>query len=213
MTVRFRLLVKPRVRRQLAGLEQAAASQPGSLRDRELRASSLAFEPSPKDVRRISAVSASATHPATTTSAIAPSSRSRHPESRYGHDLGPSHRLIYREFEPEDGGLPYREVVCFEPRHADRPFEVAGCPPPARGRPSRTRHSPTSRTIAPAFGRGAAEPTGPPRLPLPPDLRRALAAASDVAPVSRAVNQRRTHPVATRNPRPQRPGWARGLSE
>lgn len=190
MTVRFRLLVKPRFRRQLAVLEQAAASQPGSLRDRELRAlrlglqalaegreaelggKRLGYSPGHHDLRDCAELKIPVI-----------------PESRYGNDLGPSHRLIYREFEPEDGGLPYREVVCFEPRRANRPFDVAGARlQRAVGRPDPAlAHLPNHR---PGFQYGGAEPTGPPRLPLPPDLSRALAAASGIAPASGAVERR-----------------------
>lgn len=187
MTVQFRLLLKPRVRQQLALLEQAAVSRPGSLRGRELRAlkrglqalaegreeeldgKRLGYSPSHHDLRDCAELKIPVI-----------------PESRYGNDLGPSHRLVYREFEPEDGGLPYREVVCFEPRDADRPFEVAGSRLEREvGRPSPDLADlPNHR---PRFGRGAAEPTGPPRRPLPPDLRRALAAASGVAHASGAT--------------------------
>lgn len=189
MTAQFRLLIRPRLRRQLAMLEQAAASQPGSLRDKELRAlrlglqalaegreqelgsKRLGYSPGHHDLRDCAELKIPVI-----------------PETRYGHDLGPSHRLIYREFEPEDGGLPYREVVCFEPRRADRPFEVAGARLQREiGRPHPDlAHLPNHR---PGFQHGGAEPTGPPRLPLPPDLRRALAAASDVAPASGAVER------------------------
>jgi hypothetical protein len=187
MTAQFRILVRPRLRRQLAVLEQAATSQPGSLRDRELRAlklglqalaegreedfdgKRLGYSPGHHDLRDCAELKVPV---------IA--------ESRYGNDLGPSHRLIYREFEPEDGGLPYREAVCFEPRGNDRPFEVAGSRLNREvGQPNPDlAHLPNHR---PSFQRGPAEPTGPPPRPPPPDLRKALAAASDVAPARGAV--------------------------
>lgn len=197
MTVRFRIIVRPRLRRQLAVLEQAAASQPGSLRDREFRALKLSLRALAEgreedyDGKRLGY--SSGHHD------LRDCAELKVPviaESRYGNDLGPSHRLIYREFEPEDGGLPYREAVCFEPRGADRPFEVAGARLQREiGQPNPDlAHLPNYR---PSFQRGAAEPTGPPRLPLPPDLRKALAAASDVSPAQGAVNM----PRAT-TPRP-----------
>jgi len=182
-------------------LEQAAASQPGSLRDRELRAlrlglqalaegreedfagKRLGYSPGHHDLRDCAELKIPVI-----------------PESRYGNDLGPSHRLIYREFEPEDGGLPYREVVCFEPRQADRPFDVAGSRLQREvGRPNPAlAHLPNHR---PRFQRGAAEPTGPPRLPLPPDLRRALAAASGVTPATEAVRPRPSSDQSRTRPR------------
>jgi hypothetical protein len=196
MTAQFRILVRPRLRRQLAMLEQAAASQPGSLRDRELRAlklglralaegreedfdgKRLGYSPGHHDLRDCAELKVPV---------IA--------ESRYGNDLGPSHRLIYREFESGDGGLPYREAVCFEPRGNNRPFEVAGSRLNREvGQPNPDlAHLPNHR---PSFQRDATEPTGPPRLALPPDLRKALAVASDVAPARGAA----TAPPATQNP-------------
>ena len=44
MTAQFRLIVRPRLRRQLAMLERAAAYQPGGLRDREYRALKLSLQ-------------------------------------------------------------------------------------------------------------------------------------------------------------------------
>jgi hypothetical protein len=187
MTARFRLLVRPRLRRELAMLEHAAASQPGSLRGREFRAlklglqalaegredeydgKRLGYSPDHHDLRDCAELKVPVV-----------------PESRHGHDLGPSHRLIYREFEAEDGGPPYREAVCFAPRGSDLPFQIAGT------RLGREIGQPVPELAhlanhRPTFQRGAAEPTGPPRLPLPPDLRKALAAASNVAPASGAV--------------------------
>ncbi|WP_329479255.1 hypothetical protein OG555_40915 [Kribbella sp. NBC_01484] len=187
MTARFRIIIDPQLRRKIAMLEQAAASRPDSLRARELHAlklglralaggreedfngKRLGYSPGHHDLRDCAEIKVPVV-----------------PEFRYGHDLGPSHRLLYREFEPEDGGLPYRQAICFEHRGDDLPFEVAG----ARlgrevGQPDvALTHLPNYR---PTFQRGGAEPTGPPRLPLPPDLRKALAAAADVAPTSGSV--------------------------
>ena len=176
-------------------LEHAAASQPGSLRglcicalklglqalaegrEDEYDGKRLGYSPTHHDLRDCAELKVPVVA-----------------ESRHGHDLGPSHRLIYREFESEDGGPPYREAVCFAPRGSDLPFQIAG----ARlgreiGQPvPELAHLPNHR---PTFQHGAAEPTGPPRLPLPPDLRKALAAAANVAPAHGAVN---TQPSARR---------------
>lgn len=210
MTAQFRLLVRPKLRRELAMLEHAATSQPGSLRDREFRAlklglqalaegregeydgKRLGYSPGHHDLRDCAELKVPVI-----------------PESRFGHDLGPSHRLIYREFEAEDGGLPYREAVCFAPRSSDLPFQIAG----ARlgreiGQPvPELAHLPNHR---PGFQHGAAEPTGPPRLPLPPDLRKALAAAADVAPASGAVtSQTPPHDPAAKSRRDTPPSRSR----
>lgn len=204
MTGQFRLLIGPRVRRELAMLEHAAASQPHSLRAREFRAlklglqalaegreqeydgKRLGYSPNHHDLRDCAELKVPV---------IA--------QSRHGHDLGPSHRLVYREFEAEDGGLPYREAVCFAPRGDDVAFAVAAAQLRREvGRPvPELAHLPNHR---PTFQRGAAEPTGPPRLPLPPDLRQALAAASNTAPAHGAVM---TQPTDQPRPgQPRRPG-------
>lgn len=191
MSDQYRLLVKPDVRRQFVALSQAAASQPDSLRGRELHAlklglralaegreaeydgKRLGFSPNHHDLRDCAEIKLDVI-----------------PESRSGRDLGASHRLLYREFEAEDGGPPYREVVCFEPRRGDRPFIVAA------NRLDRTlgvamdnlSHLRSNRpTVGPQQATG---PIAPPRLPLPPDLRKALAVASNVAPAAGAVTQR-----------------------
>lgn len=171
-------------------LEHAAASQPGSLRDREFRALKLglkALAEGREDEYAGKRLGYSASH--YDLRDCAELKVPVVPESRHGHDLGPSHRLIYREFEADDGGPPYREAVCFAPRSSDLPFQIAGA---RLGREVGQRvpelvHLPNHR---PTFQRGAAEPTGPPRLPLPPDLRKALAAASNVAPAHGAVMPR-----------------------
>jgi len=197
MTARYRILLSPRLRRQFVALEQAAPAQPGGLRDREFRAlklglqalaegreddldgKRLGFSPNHHDLRDCAELKIPV---------IA--------ETRYGRELGPSHRLIYREFEAEDGGLPYREAVCFAPRGNDLPFELAG----AQLRREIGRPVPELEGLPNASfnQRPTAQPTGPPRLPLPPELRRALAAASDVAPASGAVTgQRSANPRQT----------------
>jgi hypothetical protein len=102
------------------------------------------------------------------------------PESRRNNELGPSHRLLYREFESEDGGLPYREIICFEPRKDDRPFEVAAA---RLGRARGTRIE--SLEVV-----GATSDAAPVRQRLPPDLSKALAAASGVAHASGATSPR-----------------------
>lgn len=201
MTARYRILVDAKLRRQIAMLRQAASSRPDGLRARELRAlmlglqalaegreeefggKRLGYSRDHHDLRDCAELKVPVIS-----------------EFRYGHDLGPSHRLIYREFEPEDGGPPYREALCFAHRGDDLPFEVAGARLKREvGRPvPELAHLPNHR---PTFQRGGAEPTGPPRLPLPPDLRTALAAASDVAPARGAANarpsQRRSAPQAS----------------
>jgi hypothetical protein len=182
-------------------LEHAAASQPDSLRGREFRAlklglqalaegredeydgKRLGYSPGHHDLRDCAELKVPVI-----------------PESRHGQDLGPSHRLIYREFEADDGGPPYREAVCFAPRGSDLPFHIAGTRLGREvGRPvPELANLPNHR---PAFQRGAAEPTGPPRLPLPPDLRKALAAASNIAPARGAVSEQPAGEKPTGTPR------------
>jgi hypothetical protein len=194
LTTPYRLIIRPELRRHLFALQQAAKSQPGGLRDREFQAvisglkalaagreeefsgRRLGYSPRHHDLRDCAEVKLQAIS-----------------ESRGDRELGPSHRLIYREFEPEDGGPPYREAICFEPRRDDRPFIVAAerlnrklgvridefvGPIPDR-RPTSGPHGPNG-------------PAGPARQPLPPDLRRAIAAVSGVAPAAGATSSRPT---------------------
>jgi hypothetical protein len=174
----YRLLVHWEVLRELRTLEQAAATQqPGGLRDRELRALRAGLgaiangEEEEFDGKRLGFT----THDLSDCAEI---KLPVIPESRGNHELGPSHRLIYREFEPDDGGPPYREVVCFAHRGGNRPFDVA-----AR---RLNRAVGVRRQTLNTYG--ATSDIAPIRQPLPPDLRKALAAASDVAPARGAVS-------------------------
>jgi hypothetical protein len=160
----YRLLISREVLHQLRTLERAAATQQrGGLRDREyrgLRAGLRAIangEEADFDGKRLGF----RTHDLSDCAEI---KLPVIPESRGNHALGPSHRLIYREFDAEDGGPPYREVVCFEHRGQNRPFDVAA------GRLERAtgvRHQ-TLNTSA------ASSNIAPIRQPLPPDLAQAL---------------------------------------
>jgi hypothetical protein len=177
----YRLLVRQEVLHQLAALKQAAATQqPGGLRDREHRALKLGLQVLTRgdetsfDGKRLG----NAAHDLSDCAEI---KLPVIPESRRNNELGPSHRLVYREFEAADGGLPYREVVCFEPRRDDRPFDIAA---------ARLGRAPGARIQVLETAAGTSD-VGPIRQPLPPDLRRALAAASGVA-----------HPAGATIPRP-----------
>jgi hypothetical protein len=193
----YRLLVRREVRQQLAELQRAAESQqPGGLRDREFRALRLGLralangEEESFNGKRLR----DATHDLSDCAEI---KLSVIPESRGNQELGPSHRLLYREFEPEDGGLPYREVISFEPRKDDRPFKVAAA----------RLDRPLGFKLESIHGVPAANPSHDPtspgnaapiRQPLPPDLRKALAAASDIAPARGALTaQPSAHPPST----------------
>jgi hypothetical protein len=180
----YRLLVEPEIGRQLAELGRAAQRQPRGLRDREFRAlrlglqvlangreesfggKRLGFSPRHHDLRDCAEIKLPVVQ-----------------ETRNNQDLGPSHRLIYREFEAEDGGLPYRQVISFEHRGNDRPFEVAAT---RLGREIGSRHCTLEAVydLRPQFGQRGPGEAAPFRQRLPPDLAKALAAASGVAPVS-----------------------------
>jgi hypothetical protein len=193
----YRLLVRRELLQQLAELQRAAESQPsGGLRDREFRALRLGLaalangQEESFNGKRLR----DAAHDLSDCAEI---KLSVIPESRGNQELGPSHRLLYREFEPEDGGLPYREVISFEPRKDDRPFKVAAA---RLDRPLGFKldrlQSPTAAN--PSHDQHPSTPAAPLRQPLPPDLRKALAAASDVAPARGAVTaQPSTHPPST----------------
>jgi len=193
----YRLLLRPEVMQQLSALKRAAdTQQPGGLRDREFRALWLGLralangQEESFNGKRLGYGSHDLSDCAEIKLPVIP-------ESRGNQELGPSHRLLYREFEPEDGGPPYREVIAFEPRKEDRPFDIAAT---RLGRDRGERHSalpmptPTS-------------PAAPTRQPLPPDLRIALAAASNVASARGATTiptAAASHPPASvsRNDRP-----------
>ncbi|WP_020392320.1 hypothetical protein [Kribbella catacumbae] len=183
----YRLLVRPEVMQQLKALQRAAESQqPGGLRDRELRALRLGLR-ALANGQEESFNGKRLRHATHDLSDCAEIKLSAIPESRGNQELGPSHRLLYREFEPEDGGPPYREVISFEPRKDDRPFQVAATRLGRQlGYKLQTLHaSADSRTTLSPTSTGGPAPI---RQPLPPDLRKALAAASNVAPAHGAVN-------------------------
>lgn len=175
----YRLLIPRDIRRQLSVLQPASAQQPGGLRDREyrgLRAGMQALANGREadfNGKRLGIAAHDLSDCAEIKLAVIP-------ETRGQRNLGPSHRMLYREFEAEDGGPPYREIVAFEPRRADRPFTVAA---QRLGRTDGLRHE----TTVAATG---TSPIAPIRQALPPDIRAALAAAGDVASARGAVTRR-----------------------
>jgi hypothetical protein len=173
----YRLLAREEVLKQRAALRHAAGTQqPGGLRDRELQTLDLGLralahgQEEAFSGKRLGY----STHDLSDCAEI---KLSVIPESHGNRELGPSHRLIYREFEADDGGSPYRQVIAFEPRKDDRPFEVAAA---RLGRDRGVRF----RTFRPVV---QTAPSAPIRQSLPEDLRKALAAASNVAPAVGAV--------------------------
>jgi hypothetical protein len=196
----YRLLVRREVRQQLAELQRAAESQqPGGLRDREFRALRLGLralangEEESFNGKRLR----DAAHDLSDCAEI---KLSVIPESRGNQELGPSHRLVYREFEPEDGGPPYREVISFEPRKDDRAFKIAAA---RLDRPLGFKLDAFQSPIAadPSHDQHPSTPAAPLRQPLPPDLRKALAAASDIAPARGAVTAQPPSQSASTAPR------------
>jgi hypothetical protein len=203
----YRLLLKGQVMQQPVALSRAAKAQPGGLRDREFRAlkiglralaegreeafdgKRLGYSPKHHDLRDCAGIKLPVVQ-----------------ESRHNHDLGPSHRLIYREFEADDGGLPVRQVICFAPRRDDRPFEVAAA---RLGRESGSRLQALDAisNTRPQLGPRPPGEAAPIRQSLPPDLQVTLAAAADVAPAPRAVNTPNSRiPPAIRRGNPPEPG-------
>jgi hypothetical protein len=200
MTFVYRLLLRPEVRRQLLNLAHAAKTQPGTLRHRELDALKLGLlvlaegREHEYDGERLGY---SAKYPdlrdcAELKLAVVV-------ELRFGHELGPSHRLIYREFDAGPKRQPVREVLCFEHRRGDRPFTIAG---QRLGRETGVRADtlrglPNSR---PAVGdwKDPSQPVAPPRLPLPAklqlqlDARRPRAGTGTVAHRFRSIRSAKT---------------------
>ncbi|GAA0624442.1 hypothetical protein HPO96_34125 [Kribbella sandramycini] len=182
----YRPLARPEIRRHLLTLAQAAKGQePGGLRAREYYALRLGIQ-AVIDGREAEFAGKRLTNKRHDLSDCAEIKLAVVPEMRRGSDLGPSHRLIYREFEAEDGGLPYREVVAFAHRGNDRPFEEAAARLNRREGVRLQSFRPTSETAPPA----------PIRQALPPDIRAALAAAGDVASARGAVTPPTTNSPA-----------------
>lgn len=187
----YRLLVNRDLLLYMRELERAAERQTGGLRDRELRALRAGLraltngEEADFEGKRLRFARHDLSDCAEIKLPVVP-------ETRGSHELGASHRLIYREFQAEDGGLPYREAICFEHRKDDRPFEVAA---KRLGREASVRRQ-TLRSY------GASSDIAPIRQALPPDIRRALAAAADVASARDAVNPSQSHGL----PPPRRGG-------
>lgn len=207
---RYRLLMKPELLQQLAALSRAAKTQPGGLRDREFRAlkaglraiasgdedsydgKRLGYSSNHHDLRDCAEIKL----PVVT-------------ETRHNYQLGPSHRLIYREFEAEDGGPPYREAISFAHRGNNRPFNEAAA---RLSRETGVRHQSLNALpdTRPQLGPRSPDEAAPIRQPLPPDLRKALAAASDVALARGAVTGQQTPQTpATSRHRPERPARGR----
>ena len=135
-----------------------------------------------------------------------------------GHPRGPSHRLVYREFEPlpkvEDGrvvpdpsAMPYRQAVAFAHR-SEEPAAIAGERlGRRRGFPVPELHGLTGGG-RPSIGPDRREgiQTTPHRIPVPPDLIRQAAILRDSPPPT-------PRPPASTPPasglRPPNPGQAR----
>jgi hypothetical protein len=184
----YRILLRPEVRQQLIALARAAQTQPGGLRDREFRAlklglqalksgreesfkgKQLGYSPVHHDLRDCAEIKLPVVE-----------------ETRHGQELGPSHRLVYREFEPDDGGLPFREVICFEHRKDNRPFNVAGIRL-ARETGVRLRTLQGVPETRPDRRPRPPDQAAPVRQQLSPDLQAALAAASGPVPARGAVS-------------------------
>lgn len=99
--------------------------------------------------------------------------------TRAGKPRGPSHRMIYREYEPHaDDPRPIREILAFEHRKDGLPYTVAAA---AVGRQKgraadALKHLPAPRPVI-GPNKDPQREVKPPRLPLPPDLATALATA------------------------------------
>lgn len=188
MTAKYRILVRPELRQHLIALSRAAKAQPHGLRDRELSAlmtglralaegreeefegRRLGFSPNHHDLRDCAELKLPVVQ-----------------EHRHGHELGASHRLVYREFEADDGSLPVREAICFEPRKDDRPFAVAGTRL-QRSVGARIQNLDGQSNTRPSIGlQREGQASGPVSQPLPPELRAVLAATSGVVPAGGAT--------------------------
>lgn len=104
--------------------------------------------------------------------------------SRDGRPLGPSHRMIYREFfAPDEEQLPIREVLCCEPRANSLAFEITAHDL-GRIRTIEVDDLRDLPNVVPARGpnKDPQRPSAPPRLALPPDIAAALATMATSRP-------------------------------
>ena len=120
-----------------------------------------------------------------------------------GFRRGPSHRLVYREFEPlptvEDGRVvrdpnakPYRQAISFAHRSQD-PAAIAGERlGRVRGMPQRDLHGLTGGGRPDVGPQREGVQTTPHRIPVPPDLIRQAAILRDSPPAGSAVPSRTT---------------------
>jgi hypothetical protein len=199
MRFQYTILLRAELRRQLLTLAHAARTQPGTLRHRELDALKVGLRALAEgreaeyDGQRLGYSSKYAD--------LRDCAEIKLPvvvEMKFGHELGPSHRLVYREFDAAD--RPVREAICFEHRRDDRPFTIAAqrLKREIGVRASALRNLPNSR---PAMGdwKEPSRPVSPPRRPLPADLEAALKAAKNPAasgaPVRGSSTSRPTRPA------------------
>jgi len=101
-----------------------------------------------------------------------------------GKRLPPSHRMIYREFEPiGDDPRPVRQIIAFEHRKDGLPFTVAA-QRLGRLQGFAAPELADLANVAPATGRkkDPDRPVPPYRLPLPPDLVAAVSTAQRTLP-------------------------------
>ena len=195
----YRLVLLPEVMQRLAALSHAAKTQgPGGLRTREFHALQVGLRALADgreeefDGKRLSYRRHDLSDCAEIKLAVVPETRQHR-----ARPIPPTH---YREFEPEDGGPPYRQVVVFAHRGADRPFEEAAARLGRRAGARLRGVQAASPTTTPHTSAAA-----PIRQFLPPDLRAALAAAGDVAAARGAVStqpsgQKRSDPPRRNGP-------------
>jgi hypothetical protein len=134
-----------------------------------------------------------------------------------GFPRGPSHRLIYREFDPlptvRDGQVvsdpvakSYRQVISFGHRSED-PAAIAGERlGRERGMPQRELHGLTGGGRPDVGPQRQGVQTTPHRIPVPPDLIRQAAILRDSPPAGRSGAPKSTPEAPAK--RPDRPGQA-----
>lgn len=135
-----------------------------------------------------------------------------------GFPRGPSHRLVYREFDPlptvQDGRVvqdpdakPYRQVIAFGHRSEDLAATAGLRLARSRGLPVQELHGLTGGG-RPAIGKDLRDvQTTPHRMPVPPDLIRQAAILRDSPPAGTAPKPAGA-PEANVN-RPPGPGTSR----
>jgi hypothetical protein len=198
MADEYRLIIHPDLARELTAVEEAAAEDPGQLtaqrfaivqdavaalrdgREAEYGGERLGYSEKHSDLRDCAEIKVPIIQEF----------------NRRGQPRGPSHRIIYREFDPpDDDPRPVRQLLAYERRRDGRPFAVAA---QRLGRSAGRSVLDRLPAVEPATGPAKARrPVSPIRRPMPADLAAAFRAAANPSPAHLAAAPPPTRPVGS----------------